>query len=89
MNFCDVCDNMLYVNIDENEVLTYKCKTCQKVYDHKINKTNCVYEETYNIDDIRKETLLINIRLMILFLKAKGVKCPNDTCPSKKPILYI
>tara|TARA_E500000178_G_scaffold351783_1_gene413684 strand:+ start:2903 stop:3256 length:354 start_codon:yes stop_codon:yes gene_type:complete len=91
MNFCEDCDNMLYVNIDENDVLTYKCKTCQKVYDHNINKSNCVYEETYNIDDIKKETILNKYTFDDPTLpKAKGVKCPNDNCPSKKPnIVYI
>ena len=46
MNFCDTCDNMLYVkvNTDENE-LKYNCKTCGKDYDASINKSNCVYEE--------------------------------------------
>jgi DNA-directed RNA polymerase subunit M/transcription elongation factor TFIIS len=92
MNFCDTCDNMLYVhvNTDDNE-LTYNCKTCGKEYNASINKTNCVYEENYNIDVIRKETLLNEYTFNDPTLpKAIGIKCPNKECPSKKPnIIYI
>ena len=92
MNFCDTCDNMLYVEVNtEDNVLNYNCKTCGKKYNASINKSNCVYEENYNIDEIRKETLLNEYTFNDPTLpKALGIKCPNKECPSKKPnIIYI
>lgn len=91
MNFCEDCDNMLYVDIDENDILTYKCKTCERKYDSSINKNNCVYEESFDNDSIKKETLINNYTFDDPTLpKAKGIKCPNDNCSSKKSnIVYI
>lgn len=92
MNFCDDCDDMLYIKIDfETNELNYTCKTCGKLYDAKINKTNCVHEETYDIDTIKKESFLNKYTFDDPTLpKAVGIKCPNDNCPSKKPnIVYL
>ena len=37
MNFCEDCDNMLYMHITEEEgknVLKYFCRCCNNTYDH-------------------------------------------------------
>ena len=58
MNFCEDCDDMLYVKIkleqnddteEEESKLVYLCKTCQREYPQDNKMTNCVYNINYNI----------------------------------------
>ena len=99
MNFCEDCDDMLYVQIktdkddDDNETnsLIYLCKTCSKEYPNNSNSKNCVYHNNNNLDEIKKESLINKYTLHDPTLpKALGVKCPNENCPTKTPnIVYI
>ena len=85
MNFCEDCDNMLYVKINEDHVLEYYCKTCSRTYKPNVNESQCVYLEDYNTDTIKKESLVNKYTFDDPTLPfAKGIKCPNDKCSSKK-----
>jgi len=100
MNFCKECDDMLYVKIKtekneetnaETNSLIYLCKTCYKEYPQNLNSTNCVYHVNYDMDDIKKESLINKYTYYDPTLpKAIGIKCPNKECPGKTPnIVYI
>lgn len=110
MNFCEDCDDMLYIKIksskDETESpestdaqeettesnkLIYLCKTCGREYPQDSKSTNCVYHLNYNIDNIKKESLLNEYTFYDPTLpKASGIKCPNTNCPSKTSnIVYL
>jgi DNA-directed RNA polymerase subunit M/transcription elongation factor TFIIS len=92
MNFCDDCDNMLYERINDDHNLEYICKTCGRVYEGNLNENQCVYEENYEMDTIKKESFLNKYTFDDPTLpKAEGIKCPNDNCPGgdKTNIVYM
>ena len=105
MEFCEICNNMLYVRINANEEeedldeapieetkLVYYCKNCDESYD-RINQNNCVYHVSYALDDIKRENVVNKFIVNDPTLpKAFGIKCPNDDCPAKNKkqnIVYI
>jgi DNA-directed RNA polymerase subunit M/transcription elongation factor TFIIS len=102
MNFCDDCDDMLYIKIKSNknkkaddndeDKLIYLCRTCNREYIQDEKTTNCVYHVNYNHDNIKKESLLNEYTFYDPTLpKATGIKCPNKDCPVKKNpnIIYL
>jgi DNA-directed RNA polymerase subunit M/transcription elongation factor TFIIS len=96
MNFCDDCDDMLYVKIkddkDAESRLVYLCRTCNREYPQETQSTSCVYHVNYNLDSIKKESLLNEYTFYDPTLpKANGIKCPNKECPNKKNanIVYL
>ncbi len=99
MEFCEECDNMLYVKIrsieeeeseDNVNKLIYYCKNCSNEID-KSTVNTCIYTINYDIDVTKKEHCINKYTLSDPTLpKAHGIKCPNETCPGKKPnIVYI
>lgn len=104
MEFCDKCDNMLYVrinnvddeseegeeNISQENSLVHYCKNCDEVFDRK-TENNCVYYVGYELDDIKRENVVNKYIVNDPTLpKAVGIKCPNVNCPAKKQnIVYI
>lgn len=95
MNFCEDCDNMLYMNItDDGEgknVLKYYCRCCNNTYDHTKEDDSCVFNINFNIDNIKKNSNLNKyVYNDITLPRAEGIKCPNKQCPAAKPeIVYI
>lgn len=95
MNFCEDCDNMLYMHITDDEegkhVLKYFCRCCNNTYDHTKEDDSCVFNINFNIDNIKKNSNLNKyIYNDITLPKADGIKCPNKQCPTSKPeIVYI
>ena len=95
MDFCEVCENMLYIKINEDDEsserkLIYYCKNCNETYD-KINDNNCVYHVSYELDNIKRDNVINKYCVNDPTLpKAQGKKCPNTNCPAKKQnIVYI
>ena len=102
MNFCDDCDDMLYIKIktakenkeaggdddtdtDFDDKLIYLCRTCNREYPQDTKTSTCVYHVNYNLDSIKKESLLNEYIYHDPTLpKAVGIKCPNKDCPVKK-----
>ena len=41
MQFCTVCDNMMFMNVDKEEFLTFVCRKCNNVVTHP-KATLCV-----------------------------------------------
>jgi DNA-directed RNA polymerase subunit M/transcription elongation factor TFIIS len=105
MEFCETCDNMLYTKIvEESESKTgcdsekvkseliYFCKNCGKEYKTLGKTIKSVYSIDYNLDNIKKHSLINEYTLEDPTLpKAIGIKCPNKECPSKSTsnIVYI
>ena len=59
MEFCEDCNNMLYLKIikteDSESKLEYNCKNCNYSCDNS-NKDSCVFSTNYNMDNIKKES---------------------------------
>jgi DNA-directed RNA polymerase subunit M/transcription elongation factor TFIIS len=106
MDFCTDCDNVLYTKIvEESEAseegacatpskggLIYYCKNCGKEYTNIHNMQKSVFSINYNIDKIKKHSLINEYTLEDPTLpRASGIKCPNASCPSKgsSNIVYI
>ncbi len=94
MEFCQDCNNMLYLNILKEEgsesKLEYYCKNCNYKCDNT-NKDSCVYNINYNMDNIKKHSFINKyIYDDVTLPSAVGVKCPNSQCPKAEPnIKYI
>jgi hypothetical protein len=91
MNFCEHCQNMLEIKLlgdPANNVpssLGYVCKTCDKTYSEEesksILKDNCVYSMNYNIDSIKRDSVINKYTYLDVTLpRVKNVKCPNPNC---------
>ena len=94
INFCPECDNMLYMRIknddDVNKLVNY-CKNCGYQHDIK-SSNNCIYDNNFvAVDNILKENSINRYTTLDPTLpKAKGIKCPNERCPSANPeIVYV
>lgn len=96
VNFCENCDNLLYIYSDEeNKSLYLGCKVCGEKKDYSDGK--CIYSNEFNIDLSEtinhNENLIYDITLPSI-KDNKNIKCINQECESikeNKPsdILYI
>ena len=82
MNFCKKCDNMYYMQIDEN-VLKYYCRNCGN-QDNDINPENLLVS-SYE----KKKNATININPYIKYDPTlphlNTIRCPNEKCISNTP----
>jgi len=96
MEFCDNCDNMLYIKVGEGEqdTLLYYCRRCGSeslVGEDKM----CVSKTTFKRSD-QKAVLAINehTKLDPTLPRTTTIKCPNESCPSNEEgkeseVIYI
>lgn len=85
MNFCTVCDNMYYINIDEvNNSIYHFCKKCGTKDDSNINNSNIIYEQTIKQDSSFKTSLSINkyTKYDPTLPRINNLPCPNVECIS-------
>ena len=94
-NFCDDCNNTMYIYLDKDISKLYLyCKTCQnkKEYDG-----NLLYNNDNNNIDISESinnNKFINYDITLPHIKSDNIKCPNNDCKSiveniKSDIIYI
>lgn len=95
MRFCDFCNNMLYVDIDDKKHLLYYCKSCGfKNSEGDKTKSICITEDN-KINDFTKYSQYINPYLKYdpCLPRVNNIKCPNEVCskPSSKDneVIYI
>ena len=93
MKFCENCDFMLYIKLEDDK-LTYECKNCGNKIDHKKNDIdNCIYSKDYKINEI-SYSWMVNPDLCHdpTLPRVSNIPCPNnekneDTgeflCPTK------
>ena len=97
MDFCVNCDMMLYLSIDNDEetnssVLKYECKKCKTKYsDTKDIKNNCVYKVDYDIDEIKRDSIINKYTSLDITLpRINNIPCPNAECTTANPeIVYL
>lgn len=92
--FCSRCDNLLNTKInkeiteeEDNETnkreLIYFCENCDYYEKREVNDSS-VYHLNYNLDVIKRNHIVNQYTAFDSTLpKALGIKCPNDSCPSK------
>jgi DNA-directed RNA polymerase subunit M/transcription elongation factor TFIIS len=92
MKFCSVCDNMLYLSLDDTDKLTFRCKNCLNEEDAP--KEACILNKNY-IDDETKYQQYINpnIKYDATLPRVNAIRCPNAQCskPSDKDneVIYL
>ena len=97
-NFCDNCDNTMYLYLDkETEIpqLYLYCKSCQNKIEYK---GNLIYNNDHNIDlsESINNNKFLNYDITLPHIKSENIKCPNSECksivnepPLPSDILYI
>ena len=96
VNFCDYCDNLLYIySNEENNSLYLGCKVCGNKKDYSESK--CIYSNDFKIDlseTINKNENLIYDVTLPSINNNPNIKCVNKECSSikeNKPsdVIYI
>ena len=94
MEFCDICNNMLYVKSNENKLIKY-CKHCTYEKEEDTSKAIKISETIYTDDELLYNQ---NINKYLRYdptlrrIKDELIQCPNTECdakPEEKQILYI
>lgn len=85
MKFCDICDNMLYIKLDDDEKLVYFCKNCNNIVREDTDKSLCVFSNDY-IENNNNYQQFINkdIKHDPCLPRVSNVKCPNEKCSKPK-----
>ena len=96
MRFCEKCDNMYYLKIDdstETNNIIYYCRNC-KFEDKKINLDNLsVFKYS---KEVKQSTNKINsfTKFDPTLPRVNTIKCPNDECETntqdkEREVIYI
>ena len=98
MEFCDVCNNMLYVKTDENKNLVKFCKHCDFSKTDESKTCAKISETIYTEDDLLYNQSInkyLRYDQTLRRINDSLIKCPNTDCISmieeSKPqqVLYI
>lgn len=95
MKFCNTCNNMFYVKVNEDKELVYYCKFCNNsLIEPKTSGSILVIDDNTVDDDIRY-TQFINSNIIHdpTLPRVNNIICPCDKC-TRKPeedneVIYI
>jgi len=102
MNFCNICDNMYYIKLNEKmkdaDEIIYYCRNCGNSNNDLIDMGKCILKENISKND-SKYSIKINkyTKLDKTLPRINNIKCPNENCESnlqdfditKREIIYI
>jgi len=97
MEFCKVCQNMLYLKTEEDQSLTSFCRHCKFSNTESISsgKGICISRTMYTADDLlykqHKNKFLIQDPTLPR-VQDSNIVCPNSECSGpkdKSQIIYI
>lgn len=98
MDFCNLCENMLYIKIDidenEHQQLKNYCKNCNFEKDLPNDKSISIVENNYENENINYK-LYINpyIKYDPTLPRVNNIKCVNKKCTKKADedheVIYI
>lgn len=95
MDFCDICNNMLYVKCDIDNNLVRFCKHCDFSKTESDAKFVKITETTYSEDDLlynQYHNKYLRYDPTLRRIKDPNINCTNPDCKieeNKKQILYI
>jgi len=93
MKFCDICENMLYMEVIDTNHLEYYCKNCNHRVAHDDKDSGSVCVSTKNlIDDSTsfKNFMSPYTKLDQTLPRVNNIKCPNIECkPGEDEVIYI
>jgi DNA-directed RNA polymerase subunit M/transcription elongation factor TFIIS len=95
MEFCDVCENMLYVKSNEDNKLVKYCKHCNFERVEDSGSAIKISETIYSEDDLlynQHVNKYLRFDPTLRRINDPLISCPNQECnvdENKKQILYI
>ena len=98
MEFCNYCNNMLYINLDDDKNMIKFCKNCGNKIVHKKEAGSKVIIEDNQIDDDTKyaQYNTPNIKFDRTLPRVNNIKCENEHCstnkkenPTNREVIYI
>jgi len=103
IDFCDVCNNMLYMQIDifeegKKQELNYICKNCNNKQKKNSDTGNCVFKKNYNTGRQKNYREILNkyTTLDPTLPRVTNIKCPNENClsnkkkdPAQREVVYL
>jgi DNA-directed RNA polymerase subunit M/transcription elongation factor TFIIS len=95
MRFCDHCQNMMYVRVDEDSNLVYYCKFCQHTETEDKKKGSILVIDDNKVDDAIKYKQYLNKHIIhdLTLPRVNNIQCPNVDCskPATKDneVIYI
>ena len=92
MEFCSVCDNLLFLRMNEEDILEKHCKFC-KSSEVETRKGICVSKALFSDDDVlfqfhQNPYLKYDPTLP----RITNVSCPNPECkgdPKNQQVMYV
>lgn len=91
MKFCNVCDNMLYMNLSKEGNLELYCKNCNysSVENSTLTADLCVASKKFGMDASSfKSFMNPNIKYDSTLPRVNNIKCPSCN-PEKNEVIYI
>jgi len=93
MIFCEVCHNMMYVRLDDEDRLTHTCKNCGHVSADDPG-VRCVLGKNYVNDEVRfRQFVNPNIKYDPTLPRVNGIDCVNRRCTrppeAEEEVMYI
>lgn len=95
MEFCDICNNMLYVKSNEERDLIKYCKHCEFSKKETSGKSIKISETMYSEDDLLYNQHInkyLRFDPTLRRIKDSTIKCKNKECdvePENERVLYI
>lgn len=82
IHFCNECNNLTFLHINEEEKLIHYCKSCEKIEEYKGD--GCIFSQDFKILDkseIVNSNKYINHDITLPFITGNmEIKCPNTNC---------
>lgn len=91
MKFCEVCDNMLYLEVTEDQKLKQFCKNCNftKIEDAVQQSTLCISEKNFSSDASSfKNFMTPYIKFDKSLPRVNNIKCGNCK-PVENEVIYV
>ena len=93
INFCNNCNNLLYLYKNDKNELVYCCKSCGNIQEYT-RKTNIYKQSDINKSEIINTNKNLVNDITLPRLSNKNIKCINSECKSitqnkKSSIIYI
>lgn len=89
MMFCEICQNMLFVNNNTNDKLEYICKNCNNHVIDNSTGTKCL-SETIMANEKNNMRIDKTIKFDPTLPRVNFVVCPNVECkPEENKVIYL
>lgn len=84
MKFCDVCENMYYLKIsdDDEKSLNYYCRKCGDI--KKQETSECIKEVTYTKEKESDQEINTFLKYDPTIPFSTTIKCPNVSCETNQ-----